>query len=210
MILVVPAKEVGGKSAGILNGTESLREARAILHGPELALRIGVVVGDVRAAVRFGDAQVAEQKSHGFGGHRGPAIGVDREPAMLEAAAARLEGVEGVELRLGDLESPPLSDGEVDAALLMLVLPYVEDPVAVLAAAGRAVRTRGQVVLVDMVEHDRDEYRRSMGHQHLGFSEEQLARMLGRAGLVLDRYVRLPADPSASGPGLFVAVAVRA
>ncbi len=138
------------------------------------------------------------------------AIGVDREPAMLEAAAARLEGVDGVELRLGDLESPPLADGEVDAALLMLVLPYVEDPVAVLAAAGRAVRTRGQVVLVDMVEHDRDEYRRSMGHQHLGFSEDQLARMLGRAGLVLDRYVRLPADPAASGPGLFVAVAVRA
>lgn len=85
MVLVVPAKKVGGKSAGILNGTEPLRKARPILHGPELALRIRVVVGDVWAAVRFGDAQVAEQKSHGFGGHRGSAIGVDRERIGLDA-----------------------------------------------------------------------------------------------------------------------------
>ena len=56
------------------------------------------------------------------------AIGVDREQAMLDVAATRLDGVDNVELRHGSLESLPLGDAEVDAALCMLVLHHVGSP----------------------------------------------------------------------------------
>src|ERR1017187_2141757 len=46
-----------------------------------MALREGIVVGDVRAAVGLGDAQIGEQKGHGLGGHGGPPVGVEGELA---------------------------------------------------------------------------------------------------------------------------------
>src|SRR3954468_10296854 len=48
-------------------------------------------------------------------------IGVDSSRAMLAAARRRLSGSENVDLRLGELESLPLEDGELDAAVLFLV-----------------------------------------------------------------------------------------
>src|ERR1022692_263108 len=46
-----------------------------------MALREGIVVGDVRAAVGLGDAQIGEQKGHGLGGHGGTPVGVEGELA---------------------------------------------------------------------------------------------------------------------------------
>ena len=55
-------------------------------------------------------------------------IGVDREPAMLEAAYTKTSAFENVEIRQGELESPPLQEQELDLALLNLVLHLVEYP----------------------------------------------------------------------------------
>src|ERR1039457_6792790 len=46
-----------------------------------MALREGIVVGDVRAAVGLGDAQIGEQKGYGLGGHGGTPVGVEGELA---------------------------------------------------------------------------------------------------------------------------------
>lgn len=139
----------------------------------------------------------------------GTVIGVDREKAMLEAAAKHTEGLDHVELRWGELEDPPLARGEVDAALCMLVLHHIEVPGAVVQAAARALRPGGRFVIVDMVAHDRDDYRRRMGHLHLGFSEDDVATMATAAGLTVQRWTVLPPDPDATGPALFVAVLSR-
>jgi ArsR family transcriptional regulator len=48
-----------------------------------------------------------------------------------------------------------------------------------------------------------------MGHVWLGFGDDQLRRLLGTAGFTDVRIVPLPVDPSAKGPALFVASAVR-
>jgi ubiquinone/menaquinone biosynthesis C-methylase UbiE/DNA-binding transcriptional ArsR family regulator len=133
-------------------------------------------------------------------------IGVDREPAMLEAARRRLVGQPHVELRQGSLEEPPLEAGEIDVALIMLVLHHVQDPGAALAGAARALRAGGRVVVLDMVAHDRDEYRRTMGHAHLGFEEAQIRRWGREAGLELRSWRVLAPDPEASGPLLFLGV----
>src|SRR5919199_6338629 len=55
-------------------------------------------------------------------------VAVDASRAMLAAARRRLAHAPNVELRLGELEALPAEDGELDAAVLFLVLHYVVDP----------------------------------------------------------------------------------
>src|SRR5450756_2587112 len=83
MFLVVPTKETLRKSTTVLNAPEAVRELRTIFHGAELTLRIWIVVGDVRPAVRLGDAQVGQQEGHRLRTHRSAAIGMQRELAAL-------------------------------------------------------------------------------------------------------------------------------
>ncbi|MEX2282217.1 MAG: metalloregulator ArsR/SmtB family transcription factor [Gemmatimonadota bacterium] len=139
----------------------------------------------------------------------GRVIGVDATPEMIEAARERLAGVSNVEIWHGSLEQLPVAAGELDVALLILVLHYVADPARVLAEAGRSLKSDGRLLIVDMVPHDRVEYRETMGHRWQGFSGEQLEQWLSSAGLVLDRRIELPPDPQAKGPNLFAAIARR-
>jgi len=132
-------------------------------------------------------------------------VAVDSSTAMLGAARKRLDGVESVEVRAGELEALPVDDGELDAALLFLVLHYVAEPAAALAEARRALKPGGVLLVVDMASHDREDYRQAMGHVWLGFGAEQLEAWLRDAGLGAVRYVPLPADPAAKGPTLFAA-----
>ena len=64
VLFVVPVEEVDGKSAGVLDRAEAGWEAGPVLQGAELAFRVRVVVGDVRAAVGLGDAKVTQQESN--------------------------------------------------------------------------------------------------------------------------------------------------
>jgi ArsR family transcriptional regulator len=136
-------------------------------------------------------------------------VAVDGSDEMLTAARSRLEGMANVELRQGDLESLPLSNGELDAALLSLVLHYAPDPARVLGETSRVVRTGGRVLVVDMLPHEHEEYQQQMGHVWLGFSEKYITRVLTSAGFEHVRVRLIPADPSANGPALFAAVGVK-
>lgn len=137
-------------------------------------------------------------------------VAVDRSADMLQAARRRLQDHAHVDVRQGELESLPIADSELDAATLMLVLHHVPDPAAALAEAARVLRPGGRLLIVDMLPHDREDYRHQMGHVWLGFPEDQLRRLLAAAGFGQVRVVPLPVDPDAKGPALFVATAVRA
>ena len=136
-------------------------------------------------------------------------IGVDREQAMLDAAASRCESLDNVELVRASLDDLPLPDACIDAALAMLVLHHVEDIGPVLEEAARVLVRNGRLVVLDMVEHDRSEYRQAMGHAHLGFAKADLRTAMFNAGFRAVHYRRLPADVTAQGPGLFVAIGQR-
>lgn len=136
-------------------------------------------------------------------------IAVDGSEEMLDAARARLASQTHVELRQGVLEALPLADASVDAAHIGLVLHHVPDPAKALREAARVLRPDGRVVIIDMLPHDRDEYRQQMGHVWLGFSDKQIARHLTSAGFTAPRVLPLPSDPRAKGPSLFVATARR-
>ena len=136
-------------------------------------------------------------------------ISVDGSTDMLEAARHRLGGAKNVELRQGELEGLPIDSGELDVAMLSLVLHYSPSPARALSEVGRVVRKGGRVLVVDMLPHDREEYQQQMGHVWLGFSEKQISRFLTGAGFGEVRVRMLPADPDAKGPALFAAIAVK-
>lgn len=137
-------------------------------------------------------------------------VAVDGSTEMLETARVRLADAANVELRRGELEALPIQDGELDAAMLSLVLHYSPEPHRALAEVARVVRPGGRVLIVDMQPHEREEYQQQMGHVWLGFSEKQIARFLTSAGFGDLRVRAIPADPDAKGPALFAAVATRA
>jgi ubiquinone/menaquinone biosynthesis C-methylase UbiE/DNA-binding transcriptional ArsR family regulator len=139
----------------------------------------------------------------------GHVIAVDASAAMLQAARKRLHGFANVDLRRGELESLPIDDARLEAATLMLVLHHVPEPEGALAEVARVLKPGGRLVIVDMLPHDRENYRHLMGHVWLGFSDEQLRRLLSGAGFADTRIVSLPTDAKTKGPGLFVSTATK-
>ena len=136
-------------------------------------------------------------------------VAVDGSADMLEAAKQRLAGARNIDLRQGELENLPIESGELDVAMLSIVLPYSPAPARSLAEVGRVVRRGGRILVIDMLTHDRQEYQQQMGHVWLGFSEKQIARFLTGAGFNDVRVRLLPADPEAKGPALFAAVGTK-
>lgn len=134
-------------------------------------------------------------------------VGVDESATMLAAARRRLDGIGNVELNEGSLESLPLPERSLDAAVLSLVLHHAVEPVEVLREAARVLRPGGRLLVIDMVPHERDDYRVQMGHVWLGFGEEDLRGSLEAAGFEGMRYIPLPPDPAARGPNLFAGTA---
>jgi ubiquinone/menaquinone biosynthesis C-methylase UbiE/DNA-binding transcriptional ArsR family regulator len=137
-------------------------------------------------------------------------IAVDSSADMLDAARLRVGGAGNVDLRQGELEGLPVESGELDAAMLSLVLHYSPSPGRALAEVGRVLRPGGRVLVVDMLPHERQQYQQQMGHVWLGFSEKQIGKFLTDAGFSDVRTRLLPADPDAKGPALFAAVGVKA
>lgn len=136
-------------------------------------------------------------------------IAVEGSRPMLAAARRRLDGLANVDLRRGELEALPIDDAALDAAVICLVLHHVAEPAAVLAETARALRPGGRLLLIDMLQHDRTEYRQQMGHVWLGFAPPQLDEWLARAGFAAVRIHPLPVAAAAKGPALFAAAATR-
>jgi SAM-dependent methyltransferase len=131
----------------------------------------------------------------------GRVIGVDREPAMLREARRRGE----FDLRVGELHALPIEDEELDLALLVLVLHHVSELPPVFAELARVLKPGGRAVILEMVQHDRTEFRRTMGHKHLGFAVASLSA----PGLGLSRHQLLERSDDALGPGLQLVVLQR-
>ncbi len=137
-------------------------------------------------------------------------VGVDRSEAMLAEAGRRLAGMRNIELRLGELEALPLSDREIDLAVMSLVLHYTVDPRNALSDAWRVLKPGGRLMIVELRAHDRElEYAESMGHVWPGFEQAQLGAWMEGAGFEAVHTAPLPPDPAARGPLLFIARGTR-
>jgi ArsR family transcriptional regulator len=136
-------------------------------------------------------------------------IAVDASAAMLRSAKALVGHLEQVDIRQGELESLPIDSGDLDLAFLALVLPYVAEPAAVIAEAARTLKAGGRLLVTDLQPHDHADYRQTMGHQWLGFTEVSMRGWMQSAGLTDVRYMPLPPESSAKGPLLFTATGTK-
>ncbi len=127
-------------------------------------------------------------------------IGVDRSDEVLERAralAARRR-VTNVQWRKGDIARLPLPDASVDLVLLSQALHHSRDPEEAVGEATRVLRPGGQILVLDLREHDERWVRDRLGDAHLGFSDRTLTELLERAGYTHIRVsvgTRLPGDP---------------
>ena len=140
----------------------------------------------------------------------GPVIGVDASPSMLEQARARVDasGVEGVELRLGDLAHLPLTDGEVDAVVANMVLHHLPEPGRVFDEIRRVLKPGGTFLIGDFLPHDQEWMRDSLADQWLGLAPDDVRSWLGSAGFEAVDVEPLP--PNRPGAlGVFVVQATR-
>ena len=78
-------------------------------------------------------------------------IAVDSLPDMLDAARGRVGSAGNVDIRQGELENLQIGAGELDAAMLSLVLHYSPSPGKTLSEVARVLRPGGRVLVVDMI-----------------------------------------------------------
>ena len=111
-------------------------------------------------------------------------IGVDHSPAMLEEARRRLlaAGLDGIELRLGEMTHLPLPNENAGCVVANMVLHHAADPLAVLREIRRVLTPGGLLLLADLARHEREWVRERLADQWLGFEEEELREWLQAAG----------------------------
>lgn len=136
-------------------------------------------------------------------------LAVDQSNAMLKAAKTRLSKFNNIEFVSATLSDLPLDDSSINAAVISLVLHHIDNPPEIIQEAARCLKPNGLILIIDMLEHNRNEYKHTMGHHWLGFNPNELKNWLIKAGLGKFRYWRLPSDPEAKGPELFAAKACK-
>jgi ubiquinone/menaquinone biosynthesis C-methylase UbiE len=124
------------------------------------------------------------------------AIGVDLSSAMLAVARGRMEeiGARNVSLRQGDLYALPVTRDSCDLAIMHQVLHYLDDPARALREAARILSPGGRLVIVDFAPHDDESLRNEHAHRRLGFSHEEIAELVIRAGLEMIQHRDLEPD----------------
>jgi ArsR family transcriptional regulator len=125
------------------------------------------------------------------------ALGLDLSQQMLNLARNRVTeaGLEGFELRHGDIFATRLPDASADLVVVHQVLHYLADPAAAVREAARIVTGGGKLIIVDFAPHRLEFLREQHQHRRLGFAEPEMARWLGEGGLSNVKVMALtPAD----------------
>ena len=126
------------------------------------------------------EARHEVQAGQAAGDMRGVVAGADHD----EIVPRDLLAVDPVAVeRASHVVAIDKADARLDAATMMMVLHHVPEPERALAEVARVLAPGGLLILVDMLPHDREEYKQQMGHVWLGFSDDHLRRLLRLAGL---------------------------
>ena len=111
-------------------------------------------------------------------------IAVDSAPNMVEFGKklASQHGLDNLEYRLGDIESPPIDDNSVDLAIFSQALHHAEHPQKALDSAFKLLAPGGKLIILDLLQHSFDQARELYADTWLGFSEVELFKMMSQAG----------------------------
>lgn len=136
-------------------------------------------------------------------------IGIDNSPAMLSAARQRTKDSDNIDLKEGSLTALPIGDAQVNATLCVIVLSYIDEAQAAINEMARVLKPGGKAIIVDLLAHNRDPFRRQMGMVHSGFATDALSEMFTAAGLTHAYCRPLPPSPESTGPALLLATATK-
>ena len=111
-------------------------------------------------------------------------IAVDNSDKIVAfgAAKAKKNGLKNLEFRRGDLQDPPIDAQSVDLVILSQALHHAKDPARCVAAAARILKSGGQIMILDLLQHQFEQARELYGDLWLGFAESDLQRWLEAAG----------------------------
>jgi ubiquinone/menaquinone biosynthesis C-methylase UbiE/DNA-binding transcriptional ArsR family regulator len=111
-------------------------------------------------------------------------IAVDNSEKIVAfgAAKAKKNGLKNLEFRLGDLQAPPIDPQSVDLVVLSQALHHAKEPDKSIAACHRILKPSGQVLILDLLQHNFARARELYGDLWLGFPESDLHRWLEGAG----------------------------
>jgi ArsR family transcriptional regulator len=206
---VLRAREAEDSQAFFAGAAAEWDKLRAELYGDAFTTQamLSLLPRDyVVADLGCGTGQV----SAALAPHVKEVIAVDNSAAMLKAAKKQTADFANVDLRRGELTELPIEAATCDAALLLLVLGYVPDPATALKEMSRILKPGAKAVVVDLLPHDRDDFRRRMGQQRLGFERSEFEHLMAAAGFETPAVRALPPEPNVKGPALFLATATKA
>jgi len=116
-------------------------------------------------------------------------IGVDSSVKMIEETRKRFLSVKNPpDLRLGELEHLPLSDGEAECATVSMVLHHVSSPDAAIAEIYRALQPGGTFIIADLDKHNNETMRKSYGDRWLGFRRDEIEHFLNKNHFALKEF----------------------
>jgi len=109
---------------------------------------------------------------------------IDNSERMVEVGTelARKNGLANLTYKLGDIESVPLPDKSVDLAILSQALHHAGHPQNAVNEAFRILKPGGQVLILDLNEHNYEKAHEQFGDLWLGFKESALHGFLKKAG----------------------------
>jgi ArsR family transcriptional regulator len=97
---------------------------------------------------------------------------------------ARKNDLANLTYRLGDIEQVPLPDESVDLAILSQALHHAQHPQRAVDEAYRILRPGGQLLVLELAEHDFEKARELYADLWLGFNEGTLDTFLKKARFV--------------------------
>ncbi len=159
----------------------------------QIVLEVGVGTGNLLEGLRCRAQRV---------------IGVDHSPVMLEQARQRVvhAGFSGIELRLGEMRHLPVSNNEVQWAVLNMVLHHAALPQQVFHELARVLGPGGGVTLADLHRHEDEWVRDRMADMWLGFERTELEGWLLAAGFELRSFQLVSGSPAEHSVVLLSAV----
>ncbi len=110
-------------------------------------------------------------------------IAVDQSEEMLTEMKRKFSESHDIEYRLGDAESLPLLDGEVDYVFANMFLHHVEEPHDAIKEMVRILKPGGILVITDLDEHEHEFLRTEQNDRWMGFDRNDVKKWFVSAGL---------------------------
>jgi ArsR family transcriptional regulator len=108
---------------------------------------------------------------------------IDNSPRMVEVGKelARKNELTNLTYKLGDIEQVPLANDSVDLAILSQALHHARHPQKAVDEAHRILSPGGQLLILDLAEHNFEKARELYADLWLGFKESALEGFLKKA-----------------------------